>query len=258
LEIYGANVTQLKAPIGSSPSLSEIEDALASKKYKLVTITHVDTSTGVRSNIKPISDLIRRVSPETLIAVDGVCSVGCEDIDFSNWGLDVVLTASQKAIGVPPGLCLVLASSRALKTFHDRKSPATSYFASWKKWLPIMQAYESRKPMYFATPPVQLIYALQASLRMILKKPLEERFAEHAKASDFVKDFVEKKLGLKTLPHSREDSANGMTAIWIPDGVKLPELLPKLAAHNVVFAGGLHKDIACTSLYNRINDSEIF
>jgi alanine-glyoxylate transaminase / serine-glyoxylate transaminase / serine-pyruvate transaminase len=128
--------------------------------------------------------------------------------------------------------------------FEERNSPQTSYFASWKKWLPIMQAYEARNPMYFATPPVQLIYALNTALKQILARPLADRFADHVKVSTMVKDFVEKKLGLKTLPRSREESANGMTAVWIPDGVKLPDLLPKIASRQVVFAGGLHKDIA--------------
>jgi alanine-glyoxylate transaminase/serine-glyoxylate transaminase/serine-pyruvate transaminase len=246
LEIYGANAVQLKAPIGGRPSLSEIEEALQAKKYKVITITHVDTSTGVLSDVKAVADVVKRVSPSTLVIVDGVCSVGCEEIDFSKWGIDVVLTASQKALGVPPGLSLLLVSSRALKVFHERKSPETSYFASWKKWLPIMQAYESRKPMYFATPPVQLIYALNTSLKQILKRPLADRFADHKKSSATIKDFVEKNLGLRTIPKSREESANGMTAVWIPEGVKLPDLLPKIASKHVVFAGGLHKEIAST------------
>lgn len=199
------------------------------------------------SDIKAVAELVHRLSPSTLIVVDGVCSVGCEEIDFSRWGLDVVLTASQKALGVPPGLCLLLASPRAMKVFHERKGPESSYFASWKKWLPIMQAYEARKPMYFATPPVQLIHALNTALKQILARPLADRFADHLNASTMVKDFVEKKLGLETLPNSREESANGMTAIWIPEGVKLFDLLPKIASKQVVFAGGLHKEISSMS-----------
>ena len=215
------------------------------KNFKIITITHVDTSTGVLSDVRAIAELVHRVSPSTLVIVDGVCSVGCEEISFSEWGLDIVLTASQKALGVPPGLSLLLASSRAMKTFHERKGSETSYFASWKRWLPIMQAYEARKPMYFATPPVQLIYALNTALKQILERPLADRFADHKKASDMVKDFVEKTLALKTLPASREESANGMTAVWIPEGITLPDLLPRLVSKQVIFAGGLHKEITC-------------
>ena len=124
------------APIGSAPTLAEIEKELAAAKYKLITITHTDTSTGVLSDIKAISELVHRVSPETLVVVDGVCSVGCEEIQFDSWGIDVVLTASQKAIGVPAGLCIMMLSGRAVKTFEARNSRPGSYFASFANWLP--------------------------------------------------------------------------------------------------------------------------
>ena len=135
-ETYGAKATQLKAPIGERPQLPEVEKALSEKKYKLISVTHVDTSTGVLSEIKALSELVHRVSPETLVVVDGVCSVGCEEICFDEWGIDVVLTASQKAIGCPPGLSILMCSERAIETFKNRKTPPSSYFASFKNWLP--------------------------------------------------------------------------------------------------------------------------
>lgn len=135
-ETYGSKVTQLKAPIGSRPQLPEIEKALKEKKYKLLTVTHVDTSTGVLSELKALSELVHKVSPETLIVVDGVCSVGCEEIDFDGWKLDGVITASQKAIGCPAGLSISMYSGRAIQTFKGRKTPPGSYFASFKNWLP--------------------------------------------------------------------------------------------------------------------------
>src|SRR5690349_18894173 len=69
LRVYGANVTELKAPPGSKPQLPEIERALSEKRYKLLTVTHVDTSTGVLSELKELSALVHRVSPNTLIIV---------------------------------------------------------------------------------------------------------------------------------------------------------------------------------------------
>ncbi len=137
-ETYGVKATQLKAPIGDRPQLPEIEKALKENKYKLITITHVDTSTGVLSEIKAVSELVHQVSPETLVVVDGVCSVGSEEIQFDAWGIDVVLTASQKAIGCPPGLCIVMCSGRAIERMKSRKSPPASYYASMKNWLPGM------------------------------------------------------------------------------------------------------------------------
>ena len=135
-ETYGAKATQLKAPIGGRPQLPEIEKALKEKKYKLLTVTHVDTSTGVLSELKALSELVHQVSPETLLIVDGVCSVGCEEIDFDGWKLDAVITASQKALGAPAGLSISMYSGRAIKTFQARKTPPGSYFASFKNWLP--------------------------------------------------------------------------------------------------------------------------
>ena len=135
-ETYGIKATQLKAPIGDRPQLDEIEKALKEKQYKLITVTHVDTSTGVLSEIEELSKLVHRVSPETLLIVDGVCSVGCEEIRFDDWKLDAVITASQKAIGCPAGLSIVMASGRAIERFKNRKSRPASYFASWQNWLP--------------------------------------------------------------------------------------------------------------------------
>lgn len=127
-ETYRVKATQLKAPVGSRPQLIDIEKALLQKKYKLLTVTHVDTSTGVLSELKALSELVHRVSPETLIIVDGVCSVACEEIDFDAWKLDGVITASQKAIGGPVGLSISIFSERAIKSFYDRKTPPGSYY----------------------------------------------------------------------------------------------------------------------------------
>ncbi|EHL03451.1 putative Alanine--glyoxylate aminotransferase 1 [Glarea lozoyensis 74030] len=103
-------------------------------------------------------------------------SVGSENIEFDNWKLDGVITASQKGIGCPAGLSISMYSGRAMDVFKSRKTPPGSYFASMKNWLP--------------------------------------------------------------------NQANGMTAIYLPEGVKAPELLPNLFKKGVVFAGGLHKEIA--------------
>lgn len=242
-ETYGVHATQLKAPIGERPQLDEVEKALKEKKYKVITITHVDTSTGVLSELEAVSKLVRSVSPETLIIVDGVCSVGSEEIRFDDWDLDVVLTASQKAIGCPAGLSILMSSERAINAFKARKTPPTSYFASWKNWLPIMQNYEAKKPSYFATPSPQLIHALHTSLTQVLSIPLADRFARHKAVSQKIKKAVTD-LGLKQLASKPENQANGMTAIYLPNNLTPPEVLPSLLKKGVIFAGGLHKEIA--------------
>lgn len=242
-ETYGVKATQLKAPIGDRPQLDEVEKALKEKNYKAITVTHVDTSTGVLSEIKALSELVHRVSPDTLIVVDGVCSVGCEEIAFDEWKLDVVLTASQKAIGCPPGLSISMYSGRAIERFNARKTPPASYFASLKNWLPIMKNYEAKKPSYFATPATQLVNALHTTLSQITAKPMSERFAAHRENSLRIKKAIQD-MGLKQLAAKPENQANAMTAIYLPEGLTPPDVLPQLASRGIVFAGGLHKEIA--------------
>lgn len=136
LRCYGAETDFVDAPVGSRPQLPEIEAALKEQKYKLLTVTHVDTSTAVLSELKDLCAMIKKTSPETLIIVDGVCSVACEEIAFDEWGIDAVITASQKAIGVPAGLSISMFSGRAIKTLKSRKSPVAAYFANMNNWLP--------------------------------------------------------------------------------------------------------------------------
>jgi alanine-glyoxylate transaminase/serine-glyoxylate transaminase/serine-pyruvate transaminase len=106
-----------------------------------------------------------------------------------------------------------------------------------------MQNYEAKKPSYFATPSPQLIRALDTTLKQILSRPLEQRFEDHKAASQKVKGAV-KQLGLKQLASKPENQANGMTAIYLPEGVTPPDVLPDLLKKGVIFAGGLHKQIA--------------
>ncbi|CAO3657185.1 unnamed protein product [Mucor hiemalis] len=243
LEVYGAKITTLRAEVGSRPSNDALKAALAEKKYKMVTVTHVDTSTGVLSDIKAVAQTVKSISPETLVVVDGVCSVASEEIRFDDWGLDIVITGSQKGLGVPSGLSIVIASQQAIQVFKTRTTPIVSYYSNWNKWLPVMEAYESRKPAYFATPAVQLIYALHASLKAITSQPMEVRFEKHREVSTKFRQTI-RDLGLKTVAQCEACSANGMTAVWLPEGVEIPQLVPALASKGVQIAGGILSGLA--------------
>ncbi|KAI9615461.1 hypothetical protein H4Q26_011400 [Puccinia striiformis f. sp. tritici PST-130] len=238
LEAYGAEVDILSAQLGHTITPTELENHLQETKitYKLITITHCDTSTGVLADAKGLAAVASRLSKDSLIVLDSVCSVASEEIRFDDWNLDVVLSASQKGLGTPPGLCISIASNRALKTLETRKTPISSYYASWKKWLPIMKAYQAGSPAYFATPPTNLITALHKSLKLILENP-------ELKA-------VEKKLGLKQLSVNQQSSANGMTAIYLPESIPPGDVIGKMLEKDLVIAGGLHKD--CKDRYIRI------
>lgn len=246
LQRYGAEVTHVRAPdIGASPPLDAVRTALetpstsSGQSYKVMTITQVDTSTAVAADVEALATLGREYG--TLVVVDGVCSVAGEELRQDVWGVDLALTASQKAIGVPPGLALVMAGPRAMETFRERKSPVVSYYTDWTKWLPIMEGYEARQPSYFGTPPVNLIWALNVSLGQILEEGLDARFERHRRVSKAVKAAIAA-LGLRQVPEAADVAANTLTAPYYPNGVD-PSVLGHIRDAGVILAGGLHPEI---------------
>ena len=248
LKLYAGsqNVDILKAKeFGSTVEPSAIENILRAAKhegkpYTLITVTQTDTSSGVLSDVEKISAIVKKSSPETLIIVDAVCATACENLEFDKWGIDYALTASQKAIGVPPGLSISFASSRAIKKILA-KEHAIGFFTDLKRWLPIMRGYENGKPLYFATPAVQLIHAYNESLKEILTPSITEYIAAHRVASDNFKNKIAK-LGLKFVPKSDKISAHGLSVIYYPDGINGPDLLSKVQEKGFVIASGIYKN----------------
>jgi alanine-glyoxylate transaminase/serine-glyoxylate transaminase/serine-pyruvate transaminase len=236
LQRYGAQVTRLSATPGSRPSLEQVKAALEEDSFKLLTVTHVDTSTGVIAEVEQIAALGRRYG--VLVIVDGVCSVAGESLQMDAWGVDLALTASQKAIGVPPGLALLMIGPRALETFRNRTTLVLNYYADWTNWLPIMQTYEDRKTSYFGTPPVNLIFALSISLKQILAEGMPQRIARHIAISQACKAGIQA-LGLSQLPLRPEYGAHTLTAPRYPIGVNGTEFLTRVLQSGVTLAGGL-------------------
>lgn len=235
LKRYGANVDVLRAPVGDIVTMSEVEAQLQKKNYKLMTFTHVDTSTAVLNDAKSLGALGQKYNVLTIL--DGVCSVAGEEIQQEEWGIDVVLTASQKAIGVPPGLALLVASQKAMKVFENRKTPVANYYSDWTNWLPIMKAYENRKPSYFGTPAVNLILALECSLKIILKEGMENRFKRHQQIAKAFRSAIQA-LGLNMIAVNKNVSANTMTAPYFPKDIG-GELLAGMSKAGIIVAGGL-------------------
>lgn len=180
-----------------------------------------------------------------------MCSFGGESFLQSEWGIDAALTCSQKALGCPPGLCLLMLSAAASAFVQQRQTRVPSYYANLRNWLPVMKAYEARTPSYFATPPVNLIRALRVSLGQIDAQGIEQRCARHAQVSRAFKAAVVA-LGLRQVPTDPKHAANTLTAVYYPTGagVDAGKLLPAMVAAGVVCAGGLHKDIK--ALYFRV------
>ncbi|HQU71465.1 MAG: alanine--glyoxylate aminotransferase family protein [Calditrichaeota bacterium] len=236
LRRYGAAVDVLSAPPGETVSLDQVEHQLKQKAYKLMTFTHVDTSTAVLNDARAFGELGGKYG--VLTVLDGVCSVAGEEIRQEQWGLDVVLTASQKAVGVPPGLALMVVSQKALAAFRNRQTPVCNYYADWGNWLPIMEAYENRKPAYFGTPAVNLIMALQTSLDLIVQEGMDARFRRHRQTGTAVRAAL-KAMGLNAIPSGDAWSANTLSAPYFPEGVNGGELLGHISAAGVILAGGL-------------------
>lgn len=237
---YGAQVEMLSVAPGDTPSTQDVETLLARRQTKLVAVTHVDTSTGVLADVRTIAGLARAYG--ALTVVDGVCSIAGEELRMSDWGVDLAFTASQKAIGAPPGLALLAAGPRALQVFNERKTPPGSYYAGWDNWLPVMQAYEARKLAYFGTPAVNLVAALNAALGVILNEGIYERTARHVRLAEAFRSGIEA-LGMSQIPTRKELAAHTMTAPRFPDGVNGPEFLRSVSQAGVTVAGGLHPAI---------------
>jgi len=237
--LHGANVDIVPSAVGDLPSLELVRAQLKAKYYKTLSITHVDTSTGVRADVKNLAAAAHETG--TLVVVDGVCAVAGEELRMEEWGVDIALTASQKAVGVPPGLALLVASSRAIDAFKARKSPVRAYYCDWQYWLPVMEAYEARKAAYFGTPPVNLVRALNVSLGQILSEGMDARFARHAKNARAFRAGLTA-MGVKFVPAREEIYANTLTAAWYPEGIDA-SVLGHIAAEGAVLAGGLHPAI---------------
>ncbi|CAI4038689.1 hypothetical protein SMKI_06G0350 [Saccharomyces mikatae IFO 1815] len=244
LRSYGAEVDVVEPlKIGEAVPLELIAEKLSQNNYGALTVTHVDTSTAVLSDVKAISQVIKQKSPETFFVVDGVCSVGCEEFEFDEWGMDFALTASQKAVGAPAGLSIFVCSSRFMDyTLNDSvNGQVHGYFSSLRRWTPIMQDYEAGRGAYFATPPVQLINSLDVALKEVLEEGLSKRWDSHREMSDWFKDSLVNDLKLTSVAkYPSNMSAHGLTAVYVADP---PSVIAFLKSHGIVIAGGIHKVI---------------
>jgi alanine-glyoxylate transaminase/serine-glyoxylate transaminase/serine-pyruvate transaminase len=243
----GASVTELAPPLGEVPGADEVRDALRDGSLKALFATHVDTSTGVRIDPEPLCRLAREAG--ALAVFDGVCAAAGERFEMAAWGADLYFTGSQKALGLPPGLALMVAGERALAARAARRAAPPPLYLDWHSWLPVHLAYEERKPSYFATPATTLVMALEAGLGEILETGtpagITARIAAHAQAAKAL-NAAWQVLGLRTVPKDATVTANTLSVLLFPAGIDA-SLLPRIAARGVTVAGGLHPAVKATS-----------
>ena len=239
----GAHVTQVSAEPGDAPSIDAVARALDERPTAALFATHVDTSTGVRLDAEGLCRIARERN--ILTVFDGVCATGGERFEMDTWGADVYLTASQKAIGLPPGLALLVASPRALERRRALSVPPPMSL-DWLEWLPVMTAYEARRPAYFATPATTLVWALRTGLDEILSADtdpgtaMDARVSAHAAVAGTFR-AAWRDMGLELVPVSEALAANTLSAIRYPDGIG-QELVSAIKERGVVVAPGLHPE----------------
>jgi len=178
----GKQADKLEVELGEAITPDMLRDALKKKHYEAVTIVHNETSTGVQNPLAELCKVVQEVSPDTLILVDAVSSLGGVKIEMDALGIDFLLTSSQKCLALPPGLALAAASDRAMK-----KAETVSN-RGWYFDLVLMEKHRIKDstPM---TPVMPLIFALDVQLDRILAEGLEKRYLRHAAMSKKVQDW---------------------------------------------------------------------
>ena len=227
----GLNVDVLSAEWGTCVTPEQIDAKLAEKDYALMTVTHVDTATAVVAPIEAIGKVAAKY-PNTIYVVDGVAAEAAEYSNMETMNIDVLFTASQKAFGVCSGMFIVWASQKSLER---RKSLGTipEYYVDYEKWLPIMN--DTSK--YFATPAINLVWALKESVRLINEEGYENRCANHTKnAKAMAKAFEALGFTYLAQPDCR---ANTLSVLIYPEGVDDKKFRAAMLENGVVVAGSL-------------------
>jgi aspartate aminotransferase-like enzyme len=221
---HGAACTVLEVPWGQCAKAELVKEALEKDDYTAVTVTHVDTSTGVMNPIREIGQIVHENS-DAFYVVDTVCSLGGIDVRVDDWNIDVCVSGSQKCLGVPPGLALLSVNERVLSHLENRRTPVGFWYGDIKNWLPVM-----RDPSkYFATPAVNMIYALSESLKMVLAEGLEPRFRRHRIIAEAFRSAIEA-LEIKLVSDAK-CAADTLTVAYYPENIL-----------DVAFRSGMRQD----------------
>ena len=182
-ETNGKQVTRLEIEWGQPVTPDAVAQALKQGHYEIITVVHNETSVGLENPIKDIAAVVHEVSPETLICVDAVSSLGGAKIEMDAWGLDMVLASSQKCLALPPGLALGAVSDRAMA--RAEQVPHRGWYFDF-----LRLEKHRLKDSTPATPAVSLVYALDYQLDRILAEGLDNRFARHAAMAQRVHEWA--------------------------------------------------------------------
>jgi len=223
---YGANVVDLPYPYGQAADPADIKKAL--KKHsdiKAVLITHNETSTGVLNDLKTITKIVKTNS-QALLIVDGVSSVAAIPLRTDEWGCDIVITASQKGFGTPPGLAMISMSKKAWEYYEKAKMPRFYWDLGKAK------ASLAKKQTPF-TPATHQIDGLNTALTIMLKESLPVIIERHNRAAQKIRAGV-KALELELLA----DDEYASTVLTSVRTDRAPEIVKAMRKNGVEIAGG--------------------
>ncbi|MEK4384313.1 alanine--glyoxylate aminotransferase family protein [Solibacillus sp. FSL W7-1464] len=233
---FGIEVDVLQSTWGERVDAKLVEETVKANNYKAVTITHADTSTGVVSDLETLVPIIKAAG--ALVIVDGVVATAALQEDMSkaygeeDYKIDIVLTGSQKAIGIPPGLAIVAFSKQALAA-REQIETVPAYYADIYNWRAIMD----NPAMYFATPPVNLIYAYDVALNIVLEEGMEKREARHIAFGKAIRAAL-RTYGMTPLANE-EVAAPTLSCILYPEGIEDGKFRASLANRGIIVAGSL-------------------
>ena len=230
-ERKGLNVDVLSAEWGKTVSPEEIDAKLAEKDYAAITVSHVDTSTAVVAPIAAIGEVVAKY-PNTMYIVDGVAATAGEFADVDGMHIDVMFTGSQKAFGVCSGMFVLWASKAALQRRKDL-GMIPEYFVDFEKWIPIME----NPAKYFATPAVNLVWAMAEATKIIEEEGLQNRADRHRKNADAIAKAVEA-IGCKVLA-DESCRASTLSVVLYPEGVDDAKFRAAMLDQGVVVANAL-------------------
>ena len=231
-ERQGADVTVIQGEWGKPTDPEQVEAALKDGAYKVITVVHAETSTGVLQPMDEIASLAK--AHGAMIVLDTVTSLGGIEVKADEWGLDAAYSCSQKCIGCPSGLSPVTFSERAIEAVKRRKSPVRSWYLD----ISLLDKYWGSDRVYHHTSSSTLCCALLEALSLIEEEGLQNRFARHLKNHQALVAGVEA-MGLQMLV-SPEHRLPTLNTVRIPEGVDDMKVRGYLLQNfNLEIGGGL-------------------
>lgn len=232
VEAQGKAVDRIEVEWGEPITPGLVDDALARVDVDAVTVVHNETSTAVTSPVEEIAAVVRDRSPDALLLVDTVSSLGGIDVPVDRWGLDVCLTGGQKCLALPPGLSFAAVSDRALE--RAREVPDRGWYFDFLVFERYLQRGQTP-----TTPAITLMYALDRQLDRILEEGLTARFERHRAMADHVRAWALDRFDILAREGYRSDT---VTAVRNTRGIDVEAMNAFLAeSHDMVVSNGYGK-----------------